>query len=660
VASLVAGHGALAEGEDTLATFAAVAGMEIDKFKELWEVDAADAFTRFVEGLGVAGDDAQGILKELGLEDQRLVRSFLSLAGAGDLLRKTVNLSTGAWEDDMALTKEAGQRYKTFASQQQMVQAQIKDLFITAGKYLMPVGAEIMSGFVPIIEEVGKNLPFVLETYVVPTIQKVGKVITDVLGMGLKGFQTGGLFGALQGIMTGLGVDLFKQAKIFDVINQIGGVVDWVIEKFTLMVNWLKVAIPSAIQTVSNYWTGTLQPAIMQVWGFIQGQVLPVLQVLWSWLQQAIPLAIQVVSDYFQVYVLPAFNAIKEAWTTTLQPALASLWAWLQERMPQAITFLSNLWNNVLKPVVAFFGTLLSEVIIPVLAEVAGWLIENIPKAIDATVKFWNETLIPALQDAWTWISENLIPIFEDIWMWLEENVPAAIETVVSFWNETLMPALTAVWTWVSETFGPLWEAIAELMEVTLAKAIEAATGVWQNVLQPALETLWQWIVDYFEPMWIGIQLIIGAISEALGTLAGNVTETVMPALKKFWTWITEKFQKALDGIKDVVQAITETINNWIEIIKDLELPDWMKPGSPTPLELGLRGINEEMRLLARGTIPTLRTQMEVLATPAMASAPAMMSASNIQIGPNTIQQGMSEAAFYANVQRAVGRSLQL
>ena len=40
--------------------------------------------------------------------------------------------------------------------------------------------------------------------------------------------------------------------------------------------------------------------------------------------------------------------------------------------------------------------------------------------------------------------------------------------------------------------------------------------------------------------------------------------------------------------------------------IQAFELPDWLTPGSPTPFELGLWGINRALKAVARSGIPEL------------------------------------------------------
>ena len=51
------------------------------------------------------------------MSDQRLVRGFLSLSQNADILTDAINRSNDAWEENIALSNEAQQRYSTTESQ---------------------------------------------------------------------------------------------------------------------------------------------------------------------------------------------------------------------------------------------------------------------------------------------------------------------------------------------------------------------------------------------------------------------------------------------------------------------------------------------------------------------------------------------------------------
>jgi TP901 family phage tail tape measure protein len=125
-------------GGKGLETFAATAGMTGAEFKRAFEADAGGAFTAFVNGLGRQGKNAIAVLNDLGLADERLIRSFLALSGAGDLLNRTMAEGEKGWRENTALSKEAEQRFRTTANQVQLLWNKVTDLGIALGEVLLP------------------------------------------------------------------------------------------------------------------------------------------------------------------------------------------------------------------------------------------------------------------------------------------------------------------------------------------------------------------------------------------------------------------------------------------------------------------------------------------------------------------------------------------
>lgn len=123
---------AVSEGGDGLAGYAETAGMTSKEFAALFRDDAAGALVKFIEGLGEAGEDSYGILKDLELNTIRTRKAFLSLAGADDLMGRALDTANEAWDENVALAVEAGKRYETTASQAQILLNGMKELGIAA------------------------------------------------------------------------------------------------------------------------------------------------------------------------------------------------------------------------------------------------------------------------------------------------------------------------------------------------------------------------------------------------------------------------------------------------------------------------------------------------------------------------------------------------
>lgn len=115
-------NGAVNTWWDKLKQYADLLWMTVDEFKELYKTNPEKVFEWFVKSLGTAWEKAQLLLSELWLDDQRLIRWFLSLAQNSDLLTDAITRSNTAWEENVALVHEAEQRFQTVESQMIMLQ----------------------------------------------------------------------------------------------------------------------------------------------------------------------------------------------------------------------------------------------------------------------------------------------------------------------------------------------------------------------------------------------------------------------------------------------------------------------------------------------------------------------------------------------------------
>lgn len=151
IASEVATNGKKLEG------FAATAGMTAEQFRQAFQEDAAGAIIAFIEGLDAisrSGGNVFGVLEDLGLSEIRLRDAILRAANAGDLFRESIELGSRAWDENLALTKEAEQRYATSASQLQMLKNRLADVGITLGDALVPALLDALKAMEPLFKAI--------------------------------------------------------------------------------------------------------------------------------------------------------------------------------------------------------------------------------------------------------------------------------------------------------------------------------------------------------------------------------------------------------------------------------------------------------------------------------------------------------------------------
>jgi hypothetical protein len=217
--------------------------------------------------------------------------------------------------------------------------------------------------------------------------------------------------------------------------------------------------------------------------------------------------------------------------------------------------------------------TLISAVVsliaamLPIIATIAA-----IVAAVAFVRKVWEEDFLgikSALIDFW----ENKgKPIFETVKAWLEVNIPKAIEILTDWWKNTLLPAIRDVWEFIQNDLMPLFAALWELISVAGKLALQAISGFWENVLKPALQDLWAFLQERLIPVWESFQFMMSKVSDSVG------------------------------GVSGAIQGVIGWIGDLIDKLSNIKLPDWLVPGSPTPFEIGLRGISAALQDVNRQT----------------------------------------------------------
>jgi len=156
--TLTAIEKAAVEGGDSLDQFAKVAGMSSSEFAKQWNEKPIEAIQSFIKGLGELdgkGESATLMLDEMGLSGVRQSNILKSLALASDTLSGAVDMSTQAWEENTALTNEAGTRYETTESKLKMLRNEVVDAAIEFGGPLVDALRDGLEASKPLIKSFG-------------------------------------------------------------------------------------------------------------------------------------------------------------------------------------------------------------------------------------------------------------------------------------------------------------------------------------------------------------------------------------------------------------------------------------------------------------------------------------------------------------------------
>lgn len=325
-------------------------------------------------------------------------------------------------------------------------------------------------------------------------------------------------------------------------------------------------------------------------------------------------------------------NAFIEAiWDIAPQPVLDALVSLRDTILPLITSFVS--WQDVL----VALGVVVASIVLPALwgivtaaapvIAVGAALVGAIALARNAWENDWGG-IQGAVSNAWAQIGPlfevlkaiinefigNLLPEFERIW-----------RTLLGVWVSELKPALMELWASFQELFAELGLGTGDV------SLLEIAVGALKMGLDGVV-----WIVRIISPL-------IRAWADGVVFASGQVRLFVdgLVSLKRGAEAIIAPLQRVADKIGEMISAATS-------------MPDWLIPGSPTPFEVGLRGIGA-----AINAMPDLSLPMPggALAQP----APALVGASaggSSQAGPL-----IGSVVIYANDeaggQRAAGSFLE-
>jgi len=327
--------------------------------------------------------------------------------------------------------------------------------------------------------------------------------------------------------------------------------------------------LPIVIEKIQNFaeilsFLGQYFKAVVEDGDFLNDW----LEELPNWMEPIVQTIGEVIANFklFFDTLKSGAEPLDAIWMLLRQLGFGELADMIVEIIPPIAAWIGQ--NVQLSDVLIALGATIAAVIVPALASIiaaAAPVIGTfllVVATVAALRAAWENDFLgirTALESAWA----AILPVIETLWGWLQEKVPAAIETLKGFWENTLLPAINTVWEFVKTNVIPLFEALGELLSVAVSVAVTALAGLWENVLLPALKTAGTWIRD-----------------------------TLGPILESFRGWL-DKVTGGAEGISAAFEKVIGWVQSLTEKLKDIKLPEWMTPGSPTPLEIGLLGISD-------------------------------------------------------------------
>ena len=197
----------------------------------------------------------------------------------------------------------------------------------------------------------------------------------------------------------------------------------------------------------------------------------------------------------------------------------------------------------------------------PVLVDVAGQVGGVITSDVIPALLPLIEKLLPPILD--------LLPSIVSLFALLASNLMEALAPVLDTLVLVLIDLIDQFTPLLETLLPPLIDLFSSLMKV-VEPILTIATSLLSNIVIPLIELLLPPLIDLLDK-------VVGVVSKLAG-------------------WLADHLQPAFDAIGDAISNVI----GWFESLKDklsnIHLPDWLTPGSPTPFELGLRGIASALK----------------------------------------------------------------
>lgn len=165
---------------EKLSDFAKVAGMSAEEFRRAWGDNAVKAIADFIAGLGNMDKQSGAAiitLNNLGITNDRVVKTITSLANNSELLYQTIETSDTAWAENNALQQAAGVIYDTTEAKTQRLKNAMEGLKIAVGDQLNPVLGDLA--------EMGTNILEPVTQFVNDNPAIVAAISAIVVGLGV-------------------------------------------------------------------------------------------------------------------------------------------------------------------------------------------------------------------------------------------------------------------------------------------------------------------------------------------------------------------------------------------------------------------------------------------------------------------------------------------
>lgn len=404
---------------------------------------------------------------------------------------------------------------------------------------------ELGANFLPLMQTLGA---FIISD-VVPAVTAFSTAFSEVIGFLMSGTEIGpALFPLFETIRSIFGPDAATMFLEFS--RGLQGISDFVTANIPAMQQVFSDvfnAISVATFALVSVWDTSLAPAIGTLFTALFGQA-PTAQEAMTGMLDAISIGAGNLAIWVTTVLVPAVQSFSLWIVNDFTPAAVGLQEWLAVNIPLAIQAVSDFWTNVLVP------------------------------ASQSVSDFWTNTLVPAFSAAYDYTMTTLIPGIQSLAEFLSGALTQATDNVSALWTTVLLPAFTAVQSFIADPLIPLFTALGGAFGELARIGSEILALAFNAVILPAMTAVNDFVRDNITPVLVDLGVAIGT--------------QVSPAMTDFKTGVLDPMSGAFTAIGDAVNGLIGWLDSLTTALGNIHIPPNLTPGSPTPFELGLRGIS--------------------------------------------------------------------